>query len=92
MSGNFHFDTRPEVNVIVCRHRADCKFVQKEKDGRCRHSQEDRASPQRVNDWEQPTENQEQTFCRFNQDVSPSRTRTLARRPNCSPRTSIGRS
>ena len=27
MSGNFHFDTRPEVDVIVYRHRADCKFV-----------------------------------------------------------------
>jgi site-specific recombinase XerD len=36
MSGNFQFDTRPEVDVIVYRHRADCRFVQKEKDGRCR--------------------------------------------------------
>jgi integrase/recombinase XerD len=36
MSGNFQFDTRPEVDVIVYRHRADCRFTQKEKDGRCR--------------------------------------------------------
>src|SRR5712691_3790711 len=36
MSGKFRFDTRPEVDVIVYRHRADCRFTQKEKDGRCR--------------------------------------------------------
>jgi len=36
MSVNFVFDTRPEVDVIVYRHRADCRFIQKEKDGRCR--------------------------------------------------------
>ena len=36
MSGNFQFDTRPEVDVIVYRHRADCRFPLKEKDGRCR--------------------------------------------------------
>ena len=36
MSGKFRFDTRPEVDVIVYRHRADCRFSQKEKDGRCR--------------------------------------------------------
>ena len=36
MSTNSPFDTRPEVDVIVYRHRADCRFTQKEKDGRCR--------------------------------------------------------
>jgi len=36
MVGNFVFDTRPEVDVIVYRHRTDCRFTQKEKDGRCR--------------------------------------------------------
>jgi hypothetical protein len=36
MSTDSPFDTRPEVEVIVYRHRADCRFTQKEKDGRCR--------------------------------------------------------
>jgi integrase/recombinase XerD len=36
MSTDSPFDTRPEVDVIVYRHRADCRFTQKEKDGRCR--------------------------------------------------------
>jgi len=36
MSATFQFDTRPEVDVVVYRHRADCRFTQKEKDGRCR--------------------------------------------------------
>src|SRR5713101_4968101 len=36
MSGNFQFDTRPEVDVIVYRHRADCPFTVKNKDSRCR--------------------------------------------------------
>ena len=36
MSGTFHFDSRPEVDVIVYRHRADCGFTHKDKDGRCR--------------------------------------------------------
>jgi len=36
MSGIFHFQTRPEVDVIVYRHRASCRFTQKDKDGRCR--------------------------------------------------------
>lgn len=36
MSGIFRFHTRPDVDVIVYRHRAGCGFTQKEKDGRCR--------------------------------------------------------
>jgi integrase/recombinase XerD len=36
MSGNPPFATRPEVDVIVYRHRANCSFTEKEKDGRCR--------------------------------------------------------
>ncbi len=36
MVGNFHFETRPEVDVIVYRHRRTCRFTRKENDGRCR--------------------------------------------------------
>ena len=34
--GNFHFDTRPEVDVIVYRHKATCVYTKREQDGRCR--------------------------------------------------------
>src|ERR1700687_5983228 len=36
MSGNFQFDTRPEVDVIVYRHKATCAYTKKEHDARCR--------------------------------------------------------
>jgi hypothetical protein len=36
MSGNFRFDTRPEVEPIVYRHKAACTYTKKEQDGRCR--------------------------------------------------------
>ena len=44
-----------------------------------RHSQEDGASSQRVNDWKQRTENQEEAFCRFNHDISSSHAREVER-------------
>ena len=36
MSNNFQFDTRPEIDVIVYRHKTTCAYTKKEQDGRCR--------------------------------------------------------
>src|SRR5580692_8218125 len=46
------------------------------------HGQKDRAPTQRVHDWNESTENQEETLRRFNQDVSPIRAREPGARPH----------